>query len=457
MSNVNHHTANTPHTLGADGNPLVPGSFRFRSISIIRGNDIEEISDIVTGVDIIQDLYSPTVVATLSVRDTRSFYENSRIKLCGFEMIIIDLEEILHRQESLANTNILTLRFVVTEYGDFEVDSGSVSTNQFTIQAISNYSYLSRLNKISRSFKNDPIENIGDIFENDLLYSKEKYFDYDKNSNPCATSFSSVITYRTPLQAIKWLQSKAFDALKTPFFVYSQLKNGFISARSWSFLSSNSNPIYKKYFKKQSGNFNPGTFEAYEYEKDKILEITSNQQNNELQKTIAGKYKILLKTIDYSNLQFIEENIDITTDRLSPKEKKNFDEFLQYRNELIQTLGINESEIDNFVKQRTRSAEITFHKPYPLFNDSNSSRDVDFNHFAASNFYKSKLKYEDYEIVVYGDFNLNPGTKIELQIQKTTDDNPNQDLSLSGEYVISVVVHSFRNGKYVNRLKLLKI
>lgn len=455
MSNTNHHTENTPRTLGADGNPLVPGSFKFRSISIIRGNAIEDISDIVTSVDIIQDLYSPTIVATILVRDTRGFYEKSGVKLSGFEMILIDIEEILHSRESSSNTNLLTLRFVVSQYGDFEVDSGSVYTKQFTIDAISNYSYLSRLNKISKSFKNDPIENIGDIFQNHLLYDKNKYFDYDRSANKCATSFSSVITYRTPLQAIKWLQSKAYDENKTPFFVYSRLKDGSIVSRSWGFLSDKTkNPVYKTYIKKQHGNFDPGTYESYTYEKDKLLEITSSSQNNELQKTISGKYDILLKTIDYSDLTYNENNIDISDTKLSKEEKKNYDELSNQRRELIETLGINKSEVERFLQERLRPAEILFHKPYPLFADgTNSSLDVDFAHIAASNYYRSKFNSEKYEAIVYGDFNLNPGTLIDLQVP--LEDNQNSELS--GSYIISVVIHSFRNGKYVNRLKLLKI
>jgi hypothetical protein len=457
MSNTNHHTANTPRTLGADGNPLVPGSFRFRSISIIRGDIVEDISDIVTSVDIVQDLYSPTIVATAVVRDTRSFYENSKVKLSGFEMILIDIEEILHSREITAgaSTNLLTLRFVVSQYSDFEVDSGSIYTKQFTIEAISNYSYLSRLNKISKSFKNDPIENIGDIFQTHLLYDKNKYFDYNRSANKCTTLFSSVITYRTPLQAIKWLQSKAFDENKTPFFVYSRLRDGNIVARSWSFLSDpTKNQIYRTYIKKQHGTFEPGTYESYLYEKDKILEITSNSQNNELQKTISGKYDILLKTIDYSDLTYTENNIDISNDRLSKEERKDYDEISKYRKELVETLGVNKSESDKFLQERLRPAEITYHKPYPLFSDgTKSSRDIDFEHFAPSNYYRSKLNFEKYEAVVYGDFNLNPGILINLQVP--VEDNQNSELS--GLYVIGVVVHSFRNGKYVNRLNLLKI
>lgn len=451
---TNSHKANSPRTLGADGDPLQPGSFEFLSIRVLRKDVFEDITDIVTRVDLVQDIDSPVTLANIVVRDNRGFIENSSVKLLGHEMILIRLREKPHSEENVQPRE-LTLRFVIREYKDFEVDSSGIYTKQFSIDAISNYAYLSRINKISQSVKGDPILQIADIFDKHMLYDKNKYFDYS-TQNICASPFSGVITYRTPLQAIKWLKSKAFDSEKSPFFIFSRLKDGAIVARSWGFLANKkTNRPYKKYIQRKSSNFEPGSYESYAFEKNKIVEIVADNKNNELAKTLAGKYTLRTKTVDYSDLTYNESDSS-AIELLSPDERKTYDRSLTARNELLETVGIDDSDLVSFAQNRVNPSEIIFQKPYPLYSDgTKSSRDIDYDHLQTARYYNAKMNFENYEIVVYGDFNLTPGMMIELDIPKT--DSLDQKSALSGAYVISLVIHSFANGKYVNRLGLIKI
>lgn len=448
---------NSPRTLNSEGDPLLPGSFEFISISVIRKNTIEEIKDIVNRIDIVQDLDSPAIIATLVIRDNRGFFENSKIKLLGHEMILIRIREKLHKNENLTPKE-LTMRFVVQEYRDFEVDDRGIYTKQFVIDAISHYAYLSRIGKISKSVKGDPIENIANIINDNLLYNKDKFFDYDRSKNLCTSHFSGVITYRTPMQAIKWLKSKAYDSVKSPFYVFSRLYSGSIIARSWSYLiNKNTNSPYKKYFQKKSTNDKPGSYAAYFSEKNKILEIIVSNKNNEILKAISGKYTSRLKTVDYSNLSYIEDDINIIEKNvLSPEETKQQTADDKALNELLETIGVDFNDINNFKQDRINPSEITFQKAYPLFSDNTkSSRDIDYDHIIERQYYNTKINFENYQIVVYGDLNLNPGMMIELEIPKP--DSKDNKSEISGFYIISLVVHSFENGKYVNRLSLIKI
>lgn len=452
---IDSHKANSPRTLGASGEPLQPGSIEFVSIRILRKDVFEDITDIVTRIDLVQDIDSPAIVANIVVRDNRGFVENSKIKLLGHEMLVIRIREITHSKENIKPRE-LTLRFVIREYKDFEVDSSGIYTKQFSIDAINSYAYLSRINKISQSVKGDPIEQIADIFDKYMLYDKSKYFDYDRELNICSTPFSGVITYRTPMQAIKWLKSKAYDSQKSPFFIFSRLSNGSIVARSWNFMADRkTNKPYRKYSQKKASSYEPGSYESYSYEKDKIIEIVADNKNNELAKTLAGKYTLRTKTVDYSNLNYIEEDSN-SFNLLTDDEKKTYNKSSDARNQLLETVGVDDSELVSFLQNRVNPVEITFQKPYPLYSDgTKSSRDIDYEHLKTALYYNTKINFENYEIVVYGDFNLTPGMMIDLDISKT--DSPDQKSELTGSYVIGLVIHSFANGKYVNRLGLIKI
>jgi hypothetical protein len=452
---VDRQIINSPRTRGATGEPLQPGCFEFVSISISRKELVEDITDIVERVDFVQDIDSTVVVANIVVRDNRSFFENSTIKLLGHETVDIRIREIAHSRDN-TNDIVLNLRFVVKEYKDFELDSSGIYTKNLVIEAISPYAYISRLGKISIEIKNDvdSIENIFRIFKEYLRYPDNLY-NYDKRQNPCISNFRAVINYQTPLQAINWLRKKSFDSDKSPFFLFNSLSTGQIIARSWKFLTDlRSNKVYKRYIQRKTNDFAPGTYESYNDEKDKLLDFVANVKNNEIEKLISGKYTLRVKTIDYSNLNYFEN--DESFSQLSERELKELLETRSARRELIESLGIEFNESDSFVRQRLNPAEKTFHKPFPLY-DVKSSRDVDYEHLDSNAYYNTKLNFESYEAVVYGDFNLNPGLIISLTIPRSGVDNDIENSALSDNYLVRTVVHSFANGKYVNKLGLIKI
>jgi len=73
----------------------------------------------------------------------------------------------------------------------------------------------------------------------------------------------------------------------------------------------------------------------------------------------------------------------------------------------------------------------------------------------------------NHEIQVYGDFRLNPGKKIKIEIPKSSNakiyneeikfgNKEELDLSLSGTYIVTIAVHSFKDGLYTSRLKIIK-
>jgi hypothetical protein len=64
---------------------------------------------------------------------------------------------------------------------------------------------------------------------------------------------------------------------------------------------------------------------------------------------------------------------------------------------------------------------------------------------------------------VYGDFDLNPGRRITIEIPKSVNQGDyagasgdELDRSMSGDYIVAVVAHSFTNGVYTSKVKIIK-
>jgi hypothetical protein len=83
--------------------------------------------------------------------------------------------------------------------------------------------------------------------------------------------------------------------------------------------------------------------------------------------------------------------------------------------------------------------------------------------------YLSNLESLNHQMEVYGDFNLNPGRKIKINIPKSCnleeykkkvnlglEDDNDVDEALSGTYMVAVAVHTFSDGVYKTTAKIMK-
>ena len=102
--------------------------------------------------------------------------------------------------------------------------------------------------------------------------------------------------------------------------------------------------------------------------------------------------------------------------------------------------------------------------PYPSGTEMQSSNDIRINNAGAAAWAAANLSSTPAACTVYGDINLNPGNMIALEVYKVGNTNDMLggsgddviDLELSGDYLITVVAHSFVEGVYSTQLSLAR-
>jgi hypothetical protein len=470
------YTKNSPKVLNAEGKPLVPGTYEIIKIALKRADLAREldITRLITDLTITEELFSPVMVVKMTVSDTANsedkIFKTYSEYFQGHEVIEINIRFI-----DINESKTIKFECSVREYSDFELDNEGLYTGTFVITAIDNFAKLSRMQQISFAVGQPhddskrgktTIEHIALIFKK-YLKLDDNVFDFSSRFDKtlCDTKIRAVIPYCTPLQAIEWLRTKSFDKDKSPFFVYgifnilNEKPIRKIMMKSWNWLINTTlNAPYRQFVKKYNDETYVDDTARYAYEKQRLLEFTTSSTKNELNKFLEGEYDTFVKTIDYSGgifdhndkLNYVPSLEQSLSNTLNIKQYKNrYDKNNQYRDSYIQTLKLSTNDIEIY------EPAIISHKPYPLYDnigDLTDAPQIRNWHSRTTRFFSSKLNNEQSEIVVYGDINLNPGKIIEIIVDKDSDKS-----SRNSYYLIIACVHSFIDGRFINRLRIVQL
>lgn len=493
--------SNTSRNLDADGNPLYPSVYEFEEfIMINKAGDEKDITPLVTSLVIAEEIYSPVLTGKLRIRDNKNFFEE--FGLDGQEIVKVGIKYLNSVKDLGYKT--LTYEFVVKDYPLFEKTKESINVQEYEINLISPIAYLSRLQQISRSVVGDPVEAINEIFKNDLSYSNFKAL------TPCQiNNLKAIITKRTPLQAVEYLRGLCHDVQSSPFFIYATLKEDSIIAKSWVDIIGNlTNPIYEPTSTEDSYSVKPftkekaGTTESLLELRPKIISLSSNIKLDKLSQAVAGGIGSVIEVVDLENRTYNElkefslsgtqkiqqpqqqqpitivsagagdfqsilgvRRIPIDTSKLAGSKEFNF--------KYLQNLDfINDKILNRIVDDPTASRSLRYipADPYPIYNEAPageltkigsylSPALIKANYLPYTKKYLANMESAVHEIGVYGDPNLSASTKIRIKIPKAVDTEetePGIDESLSGVYIISTSIHTFENGVYTNRLRIIK-
>jgi hypothetical protein len=474
------YTKNSPKVLNADGKPLVPGTYEIIKITLKRADLTSEldITRLITDISFTEELFSPVMVAKLTVSDTaddkNKIFKTKAEYFQGHEVIEISLRFI-----DIEDDKTIKFQLGVRDYSEFELDNEGLYTGTFVITAIDNFAILSRLQQISFGVgqpHDDSKRGKTTIDHIKLIFSKylkldDNAFDYDASyqQTSCSKRIRGIIPYTTPLQAIEWLRTKSYDNDKSPFFIYSIFNNlndkpiRKIMARSWNWLINDKvNIPIRKFVKKYNDEEYSDDRARYEVERKRLLEFTTNSTKNELSKFLQGEYDTIVKTIDYAASAFdyndssnavpaLKQTLEATTNIDQYIKRFNANERL--KNNYLKTLNLSRENIE------LSAPAIISHKPLPLYDnidntlsDLTDSSQVRNWHSRATRFFSAKVDNEQSEIVVYGDINLNPGKILEIIVDKDEEKS-----SRNGYYIIIASVHSFMDGRYINRLRLVQL
>lgn len=440
MSNTTAPYTNTPKAIDENDNSVFPSAFSIDEMVITNSEGEQfDLSSICTNFTIVEEIFSPILVLNLRIRDTINFFED--FSLSGQEKITLRLSrKVDSKKESIS------LKFSVKEYPNYEKRASEPNVAEYSIIAVSNFAYDSMLLKISKSVKGNPIDNIVKIFKDSLNVQCNV-------RSICSTVFDGIITICSPLKAIEWLRTKAYDTAGSPFFVYSTLNsNDVIQISSMSDIWSNRNTSIGTFeYRQLVVNSPKNTKEWYNENATRVLDMKSNIRIDKLDQAIRGAFASSTISTDVSTKQNTISNFDISKDKISSLNTVGSLFSGSLLSKLFGAKPINE------VSDASRSYLST--NVNAISNGNlNSTSSVSSNLAKAKSYY-ANFESVNHQIALYGDFTLNVGKKLTLRIPKSITSrelNDELDKAMSGDYIIAVASHSFKDGMYTSKLKIIK-
>jgi len=463
------NTRNTPKGIENDI-ATVASSFNLIKLDMSNSSgDIRDIRQLVESFVIVEELFSPVITFSATIRDTVNFFEDFGV--AGQEILDLEIEKISDNStiNSSTPTKNIKLKLAVMEYPNYEKKASSPNIQRYSLIAISDFAYLSALKRISRSVKNAVIPNITKIFKDDLNVVI---------ADPLITStsaFDGIITIQSPLRAAEWLRSKLFDSVGSPFFLYNTIAANKPTLASWSYFTKKA--AYRTYVYRQLLQTTPNTANAYAEAITRILEMQSNMKLNKLDLAKGGAFASTVNVTDFGNKTWTQQifNADKSTSVLSTK--------LSSTSDITKQLGAAYAESLSFFNNGTtgKPTKLTDMANASIVNlnvntvatpgtNLNSTSGPLLSNIANAKAFAAKMSSVTHEVTVFGDFSLNPGTKITIEIPKAVnvkrydeenpndkpnDDGSNIDRRISGDYIVTVATHAFADGQYTTSLTIV--
>ena len=459
MANITPPYRNTPKTIEtAEHSQLLPSSYIVDQFTIVNSDLYErDLSPIVVSFTITEELFSPVNVLNIRIRDDLNFFEE--MKLNGQELVKLKLTrsnpEYFDKKTSDKHT--IELEFAVKEYPNYQKGVNTQTIQEYNIIAIPPYSYMSMLKRISRSVKGPITDSIKKILVNDLYCTES----FEVKGNP-VTPLNGVITTQSPLKAIEWMRSRLFDEKSSPFFFYRPISSEKFILHSWTNIAT-VDTTYRKFQYLPFLTNSSSTPLTYAESMSRILDIKSNIKLDKLEQAVGGAYSSTLRVVDIGSKGFSDKVFDVFKDTsISQNRMKPYDAYTDavafLKTSTSLSIGRSLKDFNRaFVKElAVNSAKDSISDPDSL------SVGTLLQHLAPSQSYLSKLNARCHEVEVNGDFLLNPGVKVDIEVAKGAHtvvydlkDNANQiDKFMSGTYVIGVVAHVFKDGLYRCKMKV---
>jgi hypothetical protein len=480
----------TPKNVDADGNSTIASSYIIDEMMLINENGEEEkhFYKLVSSIKIIEELFSPVIICKVSIKDDVNFFQNFKIN--GKEILKLKL---LKDIEGESQPESIDLTLVTKEYPNYSKSTDGIHIQEYDIVFVTPFAYFSKIQNFSQSVEGNIFDIIKDLYRTKLGVEYEN-IDIE---GVCPHKIKTVITKQTPLQAISWILSKAvstedgaFDELNySPFLMWQSINakdKDKILIKPWykiinNKVKSDRRYTYKKYFEGE-----PGT---KEYQKDvlrTIISFSSNLKLNKLEQILNGGYGSQLNVFEYDRFNAAGDaqatNMFIPAEELND-EKYSLEKFKNAINDALPKSKGSKNSFINLIESVTgaisvpektftskgiaENRDIYLHKPFPLYhelpNDVLTTIDVKERYKQKELFLKALSDNISHSCSLYGDFNLNPGKKITIQIPVSIGEDIDEteiagtlDSDLSGDYIISTAVHIFKNGEYTTKLRLIK-
>lgn len=385
-----------------------------------RGEEVD-IQNIVAEFSITESLYSPTLVLSMSFKDSANFIE--QYELCGQETVQINLAR---QSPSSSDVDRVEHLFYVTEYPLYS--RLKEHTQVYKLSGVSYHAYVSNLKTVSRAVSGNCVDIIKKVLINDCLYPVDSIVTDDQ----CITSFKGIIPNLQPLTAIDWLRRRSFADNSDPFFVFEKASS---ELNIVSLKTLREQEIYRTYRMHSAAFGGVGDEDDFESQACKIRELASEMKMQKILAASHGAFRSRSVSVDIAQKKYSVRDFRYDGNILSPNFKiTNLDN--------SQTV---EASIDSFLS----CTEFIATNSGNAFNYHDSSID----HIGAARSAELNMDYMSNEITVAGDFTLNAGRRVTLQIPKALDPEyvgaaSELDQQVSGDYIVTGVVHKFSSSYF---------
>ena len=417
---------------------LVPSGFKINRIEIQRHDGNEkanrDIAPLITDFEIVESLYSSTIIARFSVKDAANLIEE--FPIIGQEKLLVELER---EEHETGVTKELSLNMVITEYPLFNRPEDIPNLSVYKFVAVSEHSYNSGFLKLSRAFNKNFRDEIKKIFIEDLKFDESKI----EEGTKITTSANGIIPSIPPLNAIEYFRARSCDSDGAPLFVYQTIDGKLHLKTLTDFIESDTYGIYRdsKHFKQEAF-----TLADYKERQSKLVDITSRLGFARGFQAQRGAFASKLETVDLSTKTFTNNIYSYNIEEKTLAKNKPYS--TKFEVDETQLEKLYDSHIDHVSVNSKAYGDNVF-----------NANKIRVDHEQKQRAYLEGMETMSHDIEIYGDFSFNPGKKIELEIPKAvdpvaqskvtnSDKSETLDKLLSGQYIVTAVQHKFRNDEY---------
>lgn len=429
----------------------LPTAYSLQEITLLNhSGDQVDIKALVTDLSITESIYRTSLVLTMNVSDPVNLIEE--YQLTGQEKINV----VLARKDfGSEDEQVVNLTFLISEYPLLGKLNNRLQV--FSITGISQYAFISKLKRISRAYSGNIGEFIRNVFINDLNVNPKNII-ISKSAIP---SCKFIVPNMAPLDAISWVLRRAYDENGSPFYCYQTL-NGNIRLDSQTDMVTQAS--YKEY---KEGKFflsnrvtDADIKKDYEERAKRILEISSEFRMSKYLAGANGAYASTSQYLDLSTKTMSHSIFHYERDFKGMSSVENneiISPFFHPEDNAIDTMSNYPNSNLNFISTNSNAfygTERNYHAPTRngIINKAQS--------------HAENLDSLIHDVSFAGDFRLNSGIAIDLQLAPSIDPQvevktgesqgtPVQDQFFSGKYVVTSVVHKFAEDYTVN-VKLKK-
>ena len=418
-----------------------PKNYLLRTVKLLRqglgGQDIGakaiDITQKILSIDIVESIYKSGIQVDLQIKDDVQLFSSMRLN--GTEKIGL----IISRAQDTPDETIKLLLSIINIDTFSDVNPGMKS---YKLRCAFDYTIVNQSKIISDEFFNIA-KKISDIAKRDLGIP-EKLLDISESSQ----SAKGIIPRMKPLAAINWLTRNIADA-GTPYYFY-QTSSGIVHLKSYKEMLRDiheednlyTNNVNFNLFDKQD-KMADSTESSFAQEKFNIISINSNLNISPFKGVADGTYRSNKLSYDIYKKEF-KPSIKFDANDL----QNHLNKFASIPKDYFNNKG--DTGKNYYINLNSGAFDGNATNYHNVVDDIIQEKEA----------YHTRLETITQEFVIPGDFNIEAGKVIRVLLldnafeEKVHEDDTGDaiDRQNSGLYLITSIVHTFRNQEFVSRL-----